>query len=93
MSARMPCTARVGVELGDEVEHLGLGGVRGQRVVEVGETDRAGVLLDLAAVELRPAVVAHEDGGHARRDALRGERRDLGADLLADLSRRSPCRR
>ena len=75
----------IGVQRGDELEHLGLARAGRQGVVEVVEAHRGGVLLDLAAVELRAAVVAHEDGRHARLDAARGELLDLGDDLGAHL--------
>src|SRR5450756_222162 len=58
---------------------------QGQRAVVVVEADRAGVLLDLAAVELRPAVVAHQDGGDAGLHAAGRELGDLGLDLFAYL--------
>ena len=54
-------------------------------MVEVVEADGGGVLLDLAAVELRPTVLADEDRGHAGLDAPSGELADLGHDLGADL--------
>ena len=54
-------------------------------MLEVGEADRGRVLLDLAAVELRAAVLAHQDGGDAGLDAAGRELRDLGLDLFADL--------
>jgi hypothetical protein len=76
---------RVGVQLGDQVEDLGLARAGRERVVEVLEAHRAGVLLDLAAVELRAAVLADEDGRDAGLDAFGRERRDLGLDLFADL--------
>ncbi len=85
MSARMPCTAGSALSLAMSVEDLGLAGARRERVVEVLEAHRAGVLLDLAAVELRAAVLAHQDGGDAGLDALGRELRDLGLDLFADL--------
>ena len=76
---------RVGVEPGDQRQHVGLARAGRQGVVEVVEAHRGGVLLDLAAVELGAAVVADEDGRDARLDAARGELLDLGDDLGAHL--------
>ena len=73
------------VELGDERQHLSLGGSRRQLVIEVREADRTGVLLDLSPVELGAGVIADEDGGHARLDAACLESFHLRRDLLADL--------
>jgi len=73
------------VELVDEGEDFFLAGAVGQRAVVVVEADRAGVLLDLAAVELRAAVVAHQDGGDAGLHAAGRQLGDLGLDLFAYL--------
>jgi hypothetical protein len=67
----------------NELEHLGLGGRRGEPVVEGADADLLGGFVLSRDVEVRWGVVADQDG----REPDRRQRGDLLRDLRADARR------
>ena len=67
-----PGHARVGVQVGDEREQVGLGGVRGELVVDRLDAGLGAGLALHAHVDGRGGVVADEHGGEPDRNAERG---------------------
>ncbi len=78
-----PSTRVVGVQLGEQLQQLGLRRVRGQPDVARVDADRLGRLLLEADVDLRGGVVSDEH----RREADVAELGDLERDFGANLRR------
>ncbi len=76
----MPSTAGIGVEARHKIQHLGLAGGVGKPVLEGAHPDLDGLAGLVPDVDLACRILAHQDHGEARRDALVLERRDRIGD-------------
>ena len=84
---------RVGVEAGDGLHQLLLGGGRGQVLADRVDAERGAVLVLQRDIALARAVVADQDGAQADVHALGGQRRPRGRPLRTGCGRPPPRRR